>query len=194
MPGLANVTVETEAPPEPQPAEAPAEPAAEQAQEPLLPAAPPAELEPRRVIEAALYLSNKPLPYAELALLAKCKVKEAGELCLALAQEFDERGSSLRVLNEAGSARLEVRPEFLSRVASLSRNLELSRKATRMLALIANKNGILQSELRKYFRGEIYAYVRELKDREYLTSEKRGNTRLLKPTKKFHENFQLAQG
>jgi chromosome segregation and condensation protein ScpB len=194
MPGLANVTVETEAPPEPQPAEAPAEPAAEQAQEPLLPAAPPAELEPRRVIEAALYLSNKPLPYAELALLAKCKVKEAGELCLALAQEFDERGSSLRVLNEAGSARLEVRPEFLSRVASLSRNLELSRKATRMLALIANKNGILQSELRKYFRGEIYAYVRELKDREYLTSEKRGNTRHLKPTKKFHENFQLAQG
>jgi chromosome segregation and condensation protein ScpB len=191
MPGLANVTVETEAPPEPQPAEAPQE---AQPPEPTLQTAPQAELDPRRVIEAALYLSNKPLPYAELALLAKCKVKEAGELCLALAQEFDERGSSLRVLNEAGSARLEVRPEFLSRVASLSRNLELSRKATRMLALIANKNGILQSELRKYFRGEIYAYVRELKDREYLTSEKRGNTRLLKPTKKFHENFQLAQG
>lgn len=189
MPGGATVIVETEERPQPQ-----EEQAAQQPQEQALQQGPQeAPLDPKRVIEAALFLSNRPMPFAELALVAKCKVKEAGELAELLAKEFEEKGSSLRILLESSSARLEVRPEFLARVAPLSRNVELSRKASRMLALIANKGGMLQSELRKYFRGEIYAYVRELKDREYLTSEKRGNTRLLKPTKKFQENFQLAQ-
>lgn len=151
-------------------------------------------LEPKKVIEAALFLSNKPMAFPALALLAKCKVREAGNLVTELASEFDQRASSLRILIENSTARLEVRPEFLSRVAPLSRNLEISRKATRILALIASKNGMMQSELKKYFRGEIYAYVRELKDHEYLISEKRGNSRLLKPTKKFHESFQLASG
>jgi len=188
MPGEARVTVESEQTPEPTAETTPTreESALQPTEETLL--------EPKRVIEAALFLANKPLSFAELALFAKCKVKEAGQIAGELAIEYVQRNSSLRILLDNSTAKLEVRPEFLARVAPLSRNVELSKKASRMLALIASKGGMLQAELKKFFRGEIYAYVRELKDHEYVTSEKRGLTRLLKPTKKFHENFQLAQG
>jgi len=77
-------------------------------------------------------------------------------------------------------------------VAGLSKDTGLSRKSTKILGLIAKRDGLLQSELKNYFRGEIYAYVTELKEAGYLTAEKKGNTRLLKPTKKFEESFQLS--
>lgn len=186
MPGASQMTVETEAPQPVQSEDTPVEQTKLEVLETR-------SLEPKRVIEAALFLSNKPLSFPELALLAKCKVKDIPSLVQTIAQDYQQRESALHISIENTSARLEVRPEFLSRVAPLSRNVELSRKASRMLALIASRGGMLQSELKRYFRGEIYAYARELKDHDYLVSEKKGNTRLLKPTKKFNENFQLAQ-
>ncbi len=92
----------------------------------------------------------------------------------------------------AQEAVMQVKPDFLSNVAELSKEVDLSRKATKMLSLIAKKGKMLQSELKRYFRGEIYAYVTELKERGYVTSDKAGATRLLRPTEKFKQMFQIA--
>ena len=148
--------------------------------------------DPIRVIEAALFLANKPLNIAELALLAKITVKRALQLTEELKKELDDRKSAIEVVIENGEVSLEVRPEYLAPVAGLSKSTGLTRKSTRILGLIAKKGELLQSELKNYFRGEIYAYVTELKEAGYLTSERKGNTRLLKPTKKFEEEFQLS--
>jgi len=152
--------------------------------------------EPLRVIEAALFLSNKPLTLPELALTAdNIRVNEAKRLVEQLKKEYDERQSAIEViLAENGQVSLQVRPKFLARVARLSKQVEMTRKSTKILGLIAKKGQMLQSELKKYFRGEIYAYVHELKELGYVTAEKHGNTRLLKPTKKFHETFQVSTG
>ena len=87
---------------------------------------------------------------------------------------------------------LQAKPEFLQNASELSKKPDVSRKATRILALVAKKGGMLQSELKKYFRGEIYEYTTELKEAGYIDSEKRGNTRYLRPSKKFSANFQIA--
>ena len=149
-------------------------------------------LDPLRIVEAALFLANKPLALAELALIAKTTVKQAQKIVEQLAAEFRERNSSIEVLVENNQISLQVKPAYLAPVAGLSKETGLSRKATRILALVAKKEGMLQSELKNFFRGEIYAYVTELKTAGYLTAEKKGNTRLLKPTKKFNESFQLS--
>ncbi len=146
-----------------------------------------------RVVEAALFIANRPLAIAELALVAKTTVKKAGELVEELKKELNGRSSSIEVIVENGQASLQVRPAYLGPVAGLSKETGLSRKATRILALVAKKGEMLQSELKNYFRGEIYAYVTELKNAGYLTAEKKGNTRLLRPTKKFSESFQLSE-
>ncbi|MEW5954928.1 MAG: SMC-Scp complex subunit ScpB [Candidatus Micrarchaeota archaeon] len=153
-----------------------------------------AKHDPLRVIEAALFLSNKPLALADLAMTANnIRVNEAKRLAEQLKKEYDERQSAVEIAFAAnGEVTLHVRPQFLAPVARLSKQIEMTRKASRMLGLIAKKGQVLQSELKKYFRGEIYAYVHELKELDYLTAEKHGNTRLLKPTKKFHETFQIS--
>ncbi len=148
--------------------------------------------DPRRVIEAALFIGNRKFTFAELAILSKEHVRTAQRIVDALAKEYASRDSSIELAVDAEGAMFQVKSEFLNSVSSLSKNVELSRKSLRILALIAKKGKILQSELRKYFRGDVYEYIAELKDLGYVVSLKSGNTRLLKPTTKFHETFQLA--
>lgn len=151
-------------------------------------------LDHSRVIEAALFLSNKPLAYPELALIAKTSVKKAKEVAERLSKEYALRSTSIELVCDAVQATMQVKGDYLAPVAALSKNIEMSRKATRMLALVAKKGKLLQSELKKYFRGDIYAYIAELKELGYVSSEKSGNTRILKTTEKFRENFQLGSG
>ncbi|HEV8290250.1 MAG TPA: SMC-Scp complex subunit ScpB [Candidatus Norongarragalinales archaeon] len=162
---------------------------------PILPEVAPTneKLEPLKVIEAALFLSNKPMMAAELALIAKTSVKEASRLVHVLQKQYESNDGAVQLVVENGAASLQIKPQFLAPVAKLSREVELSRKATRILALVAKKGMILQSELKHYFRGEIYQYVTELKEKQYVTAERKGLTRLLKPTKKFFESYQIAQ-
>ncbi len=152
----------------------------------------PSKLDAEKVVEAALFLGNREFPLAELALVANTTVKRAGELVERIQRRYNESGSPIELVFENGKAAMQVRPAYISAVAKLSKQTELSRKATRILALIAKKKELLQSELKRYFRGEIYEYVTELKVAGYVTSEKKGLTRLLKPTKKFYETFQVG--
>ncbi len=145
-----------------------------------------------RVVEAALFLANKPVAPAEVAVLAKCSVKQAKNLLLELQAEYERKAGALQIDFFQDAARMQVRPEYAGSVSGLSREVGLSRKGLKILALIAKKGQLLQSNLKKYFRGEIYEYITELKDQGYLISEKSGNTRMLKPTKRFFEHFQVA--
>ncbi len=144
------------------------------------------------IIEAALFLANKPMSPAEIAVIAKCPVKQAKALLLELQAKYARGDGSISVDFYNEQARMQVRPEYADAVSELSREITISKKGLRILALIAKKGGLLQSDLRKYFRGEIYEYVSELKEQGYLVSEKHGNTRMLKPTKRFFEHFQVA--
>ncbi|OIO24754.1 hypothetical protein AUJ14_05600 [Candidatus Micrarchaeota archaeon CG1_02_55_22] len=143
-----------------------------------------------RVIEAALFLGNRAMTYPELAVIAKTSVRKAKNLAEKLAEEYAERENAVEVFTDAKQVTMQVRPSYLADVSTLSKNVELSRKSTRILGLVAKKGKLLQSELKKYFRGDIYGYITELKEQGYIISEKAGNTRLLRVTSKFAETFQ----
>lgn len=145
-----------------------------------------------RRTEAALFLANRVVSYEELGKLLGVTRQVARTLVEKLKEEYDSRGNAIGIVLGDEGATFEAKSEFLENVSELSKKPDLSRKATKILALVAKKGGMLQSELRKYFRGEIYTYTTELKEAGYIDSEKRGSTRYLKPSKKFLENFQLA--
>ncbi len=170
------------------------EPESPEGSEPFVAAKPVAEkrIDPLRVMEAALFLGNKSLAYPELALVAKTSVRKARELAEKLRAEYESRDGSLEITVSTEGVALQVKPDYLSPVSHMSKEVDISRKGTKMLSLIAKKGHMLQSELKRYFRGEIYAYIHELKDRGYITSDKHGATRLLKPTEKFRESFQMG--
>ncbi len=144
-------------------------------------------------VEAALFMANKPLTFGELAQVAKTDEENVAQLLEQLMGTYQERAIEIVVNFEEKTAAMQVRAKWIPSVAQLTEKIELARKSTKILALIAKKRQLLQSELKNYFRGDIYAYVRELKEKGYLESTKKGNTRLLKPTKKFHEEFQVSE-
>ena len=153
----------------------------------------PKDLSLVRKAEAALFLANRVVPWDELSKVMGVSRPSARNLVEVLKQEYEQKQGAIEVVISEEGAVLQAKPEFLQGVSELSKKPDLSRKATKILALVAKKGSLLQSELKKYFRGEIYDYTTELKQAGYIESEKRGNTRLLKPSKKFLENFQLAQ-
>ncbi|NUN11177.1 SMC-Scp complex subunit ScpB [Candidatus Micrarchaeota archaeon] len=151
----------------------------------------PALLQAKRLIEAALFQANRALSFKELSEVLGGKEYVPG-LLHELKSELDASDSAITLSMTEDKAFLEVKPDYLEKVAFLSKQTELSRKATRILALIGKKGQLLQSELKNYFRGEIYAYIAELKDFGYIEATKQGATRLLKPSKKFFDTFQLT--
>ena len=146
----------------------------------------------QRVLEAALFMANKPTPLAELCTVVGGTEEGITQLISQLQEAYSTGDRALEITIVDGKASMQVKAQWLGSVAALSEKIELHRKTLKMLALIAKKGELLQSELRKYFRGDIYEYVGELSEKGYLERHKKGRSLLLKPTKKFNEEFQIA--
>lgn len=150
----------------------------------------------QRVIEASLFMANKALTFIELAELTKTNEEDAAAALAELAKSYEngDRAVEIVVNNETKTATMQIKAKWLPSVAQLAGKIELHRKSMKMLALIAKKGELTQSDLRKYFKGDIYEYVGELREKGYLERQKLGHSWRLKPTKKFHEEFQITVG
>ncbi|MBU1198173.1 SMC-Scp complex subunit ScpB [Candidatus Micrarchaeota archaeon] len=158
------------------------------------------DLPKKRVLEAALFLANRPMRLDELCAVSQCTPDEAEGLVAELSEEFEQHGSALKITKMEDPQRLvgtefrmELREEYVPAVSTLSENVELPKKAVRILGLIAKKKKMLQSELKYYFKGDVYDYVDELVRQGFITSKKFKTTKELKPTPKFFEHFQSFQ-
>ena len=145
-----------------------------------------------KVVEAALFVANRELTTKKLSKMFDVTPKKIKEIFDLIELNYAKENGPIYLKVKDDTAIFQVLPEYVNVVSSLSKESNLSKKATRILALIAKKGSILQSSLKKYFRGEIYAYTTELKDAGYVESKKYKNTRLLKPTKKFYDHFQFS--
>ncbi len=149
-------------------------------------------LPPLRVFEAALFLANKPIGYPELSKITGFPRELCKTMAHELKSEYADRDSAVEIIVGEEVAAMQVKSVFLDRVSGASKEINLTKKGTRILALIAKKKELLQKDLKHYFRGEIYAYVTELRQAGYVEAERRGQTRLLRPTQKFYDTFQMV--
>ncbi|HLC38313.1 MAG TPA: SMC-Scp complex subunit ScpB [Candidatus Norongarragalinales archaeon] len=143
-----------------------------------------------KTLEAALFLANRVVSFEELSSVTGVSKAALRTVVEKLQEDYTQKQGAIEIIIAQDGASMQVKPEFLQNVSELSKKPDLSRKSTKILALVAKKGQLLQSELKKYFKGEIYLYTTELKEKGYVDWEKKGNTRLLKPSKKFMETFQ----
>jgi chromosome segregation and condensation protein ScpB len=148
-------------------------------------------MEEKNMIEAVIFFENKSVDFEELSEVTGIELKRVKELVEELKRDYNSRETALEIIVGEKSVSMQVKSEYVKLVSKISKNSELSKKAVKILGLIAKKKGLKQSELKNYFRGDVYSYVKELKENEYISSEKSGLTRFLKPTKKFYETFQM---
>ncbi len=144
----------------------------------------------RRNLEAALFMSSRPMGLPELAKIVGVSAPGfvEGEL-RALQKEYDERGSAVEIANEDGGYYMRVRSEYASKASVLAKGADISRGGLKVLAFISKTDGIEQSKLVKSLGSTVYEYVHELLEKGFITRSKKGRTMALRTTPKFKEYF-----
>jgi len=147
-------------------------------------------LDAKSIIEAALFMSTSPMTVRTLSKLAGVNSwKIVQEKLKELQQEYKARGSAIVISFEDGGYIMRLKLEYEKKVSNLAKEAELSKGAIKNLAVIAKNDGIAQSRLAKMVGSAVYDHVKELVEKEFITAEKHGRTKVLRTTKKFKEYF-----
>jgi segregation and condensation protein B len=142
----------------------------------------------RKTIEAALFISGRPMSVHELAAIATTsslgKVKE--EL-LGLKQEYSARESPIRIFElEDGRFKMTLKSEYLGSVRVLAPHMDMKRAVVTVLSHVALKQVVTQSELVHKFGNRVYEYVKDLEKRGLIRTEPYRHTKKIITTKKLY--------
>jgi len=144
-------------------------------------------------LEALLFSSARSMKIEELSSLANASPEEVRETLNKLKEDYEKRDSSIALIDEGNSFKLNVKSEHASSVNQVVTETELSKTLMETLAVIAFKYPIKQSELIKIRTNKAYDHLKELDEMGYIIRQKFGRTKLIKLTPKFFEYFDLPQ-
>jgi segregation and condensation protein B len=151
-------------------------------------------MEPRRLIEAALFMSGRELSLSELKKLTG--IASAGHvktMVQELIEEYKKSGSALEIFEANDAYLMRVREEYLASARQFAQESEISKAALRTLSYIARHNGILKSEVVKRIGPIIYDDVRELVERGFIFQRRFGRSSRLFLTDKFRAYFEQGK-
>lgn len=143
----------------------------------------------KALIEAALFVSDKPLTLEKLAAIVKMDPEEVRAYILRLQTDYriDDRGFELAETPEGYEFR--VKPEYRDRVARLAPFADLSEGMMRTLAIIAAKQPVKQSLIVKYQGNKSYKYIANLEAKRLIKCEKYSRTKICSTTPEFEKYF-----
>jgi len=146
-------------------------------------------LNKKALIEAALFVANKPLTIKQLSSLLDLSPKDVENIIKEMRKELqkDERG--IMLLETPTGYELVVKPQYRKCVQKISPFSELSEGVKRTLALIVAKQPIKQSLLAKIQGNKVYEYLKTLEKKGLVKTEKFGRTKIVTLTKSFEEYF-----
>lgn len=144
-------------------------------------------------VEAVLFITGSFMTLEDIGKSAgigsEGLVKEAVQ---KLKASYDERQGSLEIIENEGKYKIALRRDYVQFSTKLLSNTELDRPTQETLAIIAYKQPILQADLIKIRGNGAYDHIHNLKDANFITSEKFGRTRKLKLAPKFYDYFDIA--
>ncbi len=141
--------------------------------------------------EALLFSSARSMAIEELCRLTKATAEEIKETINELKKDYEERGSSIILMEEGNAFKLTVKSEHLPLIQQVVTETELSKTLMETLAVIAFKYPIKQSDLIRIRTNKSYEHLNQLEEMGYITRQKYGRTKLIKLTPKFFEYFDL---
>ena len=145
------------------------------------------------LVEAALFLSPEPLTRRKLAkILGGTSLAYVDRILDELHAEFASPIHGIEVIIKDGRAFLQVKRDYVDRVAHLAPQQDIPRPVLRTLAMIAYNNPMTQADLVKVRGNKAYGHVTELIDRGLIQAEPQGRTLLLSVTNEFLHYFGLS--
>ncbi|MFB3765430.1 MAG: SMC-Scp complex subunit ScpB [Methanotrichaceae archaeon] len=149
------------------------------------------DIDPKMVIEAALFASGKMLSVRELSDLSDVTEDKARILAEELAKEYSIRNGGMEIIRFGDGYAMQVRTALVPRVVSVAPK-EIDAPLIRTLAIIAYKQPIKQSVLAEIRGNKSYAHVKDLEKMGLISCVKQGRTKVITTTKAFADYFGLG--
>ena len=146
----------------------------------------------KRVIEALLFVSQKPLKAEDIRdALDGMEAEEIKKAIEELREEYKKEERSFDIAELAGGYQIVTKPEFAPWIGKLFKREEsrLTGPSLETLAIIAWKNPANQSNVIKIRGNKAYGHIKYLEDAGLIGSKPKGKSRELKLTDKFYEYF-----
>jgi segregation and condensation protein B len=146
------------------------------------------------LIEAALYVTGKPLDLKTLGSVVGFRSEEkVKELARVLKEKYGSDGSALEVLELSdGRFVMQLKPQYVHDVKRLATRQLLTPGPMKTLSFIAYRQPIAQSYLAKVRGNLAYSHVRELREVGLISEERLGRTKVLRTTPNFADYFNLS--
>lgn len=128
----------------------------------------------------------------ELADLTSHSEKEVKEALESLKKDYDERDTSLVLMNSGDSWKLNVREKYMGLVTKIVADTELPFPILETLGVIAFKAPAMQADIIKARGTNAYEHVGILVDQGFVDKKKEGRSFKLSLTPKFFEYFDVA--
>lgn len=147
------------------------------------------------LIEAALYVSGRPLDVKALGSLLRARSEERIRgLARALMERYRESRSSIEILElHDGRYVMQLRPDYVGNVKKFSQRQLLTPGPLKTLSFIAIKQPVTQAYVVRV-RGKLtYGYVKQLKELGLIHEERLGRSKILRTTANFADYFNLSQ-
>lgn len=145
-------------------------------------------------IEGVLFITGRFMDLEEIAKL--CSIGSVGmikEAIKELIEDYKKRECGLEIHENEGKFKLGLKKEYIYLSASLGSNCDMDAPTQATLAVIAYKQPALQAEVIKMRGNKAYDHIHALKEMQFIFSEKKGRTRLLKLAPKFFDYFDVIE-
>lgn len=147
-------------------------------------------LEKEKIMEAALFMSPKPLTLEELNNIAATQSRlETKAMMTELMSFYNTRKSALEIVELQVGYQMRVKEDYEDYVQQFAQNSMFSRGVMKTLAFIAYKQPISQAVVVKYRNNKAYDHLKLLLDEGFIKKEPKGRSFTLSTTTKFIEYF-----
>ncbi len=146
------------------------------------------------LLEAALYVSGRPLDMKTLGSVLKTRSKKRVQsYARMLMGEYDKRDGALEIIElDDGRFVLQLKAQHVSAVKRLAMRPLLSTGTLKTLAYLAYHQPVVQSQITALRGSQAYSHIQELKRLGLITMENLGRTKVVRTTDVFADYFNLS--
>lgn len=143
----------------------------------------------KALLEAALFVSEKPLSIKKLSEITGLPEKEVTLLILDLQKDVKKTDRGIDLVETPEGYEFRLKPDYREKVVKLAPFSDLSEGVLRTLAIVAAKQPVKQSVIVRYQGNKSYGYIEKLVNKGLITTEKAGRTKLISTTPDFEKYF-----
>lgn len=147
--------------------------------------------EPKKLIEAILFMSSKPVAIGELSkatgIAAHGFVKN---IINEIRNDYEKKDSVITIIEEStGEFLMTIKKKYIPIIKSYAKETYFAKQELSVLAYLSHNKEVVKSDLVKLLGPEIYGAVKELRQKGFVEQKKFGRSSKLKLTKKFESHF-----